>query len=270
MSAIDDFIADLKASKYSPLAQNLIGKVDDFVAALQLLALGAPGGAAGGDLSGNYPNPTVAKIQGNAVLAGVPLDGQVLQWVNAAAQFQAKTLAAAANYGPGFVAGRFYTTPGITGLLQFAITANTLYAVPFFVPVSTTFTKIGVQIPNAGGGGNIELGIYNNNNGIPGTLLLDAGSVAVGAGGAVTIAINQILTPGWYWLAVAGSSTPQISGPSGAAAAITRDFTGGTDMTQAGAMRVTGGWVFAAGSLPSPFPALTYTNNSGPTVWLSP
>jgi hypothetical protein len=39
-----------------------------------------PIGAAGGDLSGSYPNPTVARLQGRAVSATVPGDGQVLKW----------------------------------------------------------------------------------------------------------------------------------------------------------------------------------------------
>lgn len=40
----------------------------------------SPGGAASGDLSGNYPNPTVSSLQNRLVSATAPTTGQVLQY----------------------------------------------------------------------------------------------------------------------------------------------------------------------------------------------
>ncbi len=42
-----------------------------------------PGGTAGGDLGGTYPNPTVTRLQGRGVAAAIPLNGYVLVWNNA-------------------------------------------------------------------------------------------------------------------------------------------------------------------------------------------
>ncbi|MGE5087363.1 MAG: beta strand repeat-containing protein, partial [Bacillota bacterium] len=51
----------------------------------------APGGAAGGDLGGNYPNPTVAGLSGKPLVVTAPANGQFLKfdgtnWINTAIQ----------------------------------------------------------------------------------------------------------------------------------------------------------------------------------------
>lgn len=58
--------------------------------------------AAGGDLSGSYPNPTVASIRGNAVGTAAPSDGQALVWSSANSQWEP---AAAGEYWEVIVDG---------------------------------------------------------------------------------------------------------------------------------------------------------------------
>lgn len=54
-----------------------------------------PGGAAGGDLSGTYPRPTVAKMQNRSISSAAPLDGYALMWNAALSQWEPRIVSTA-------------------------------------------------------------------------------------------------------------------------------------------------------------------------------
>ena len=112
---------------------------------------------------------------------------------------------------PGFKTGRYYSGPS-TGLINtaatggFGISSTNTVAIPFYVPATTTFDRMSVHVTGAVGASTIQLGIYNNANGIPTTRVLDAGTVSGASTGIKEATISQSLAPGWYWLALRASS----------------------------------------------------------------
>jgi hypothetical protein len=100
------------------------------------------------------------------------------------------------------VSGTYRTTlvnAGITGL-----TVARFYNVyiPFFVPEATTFDRIAMRSVTVTGTPLVRLGIYTNANGLPSTLVLDAGTVSVTSSGTTfQITISSTLQAGFYWLA---------------------------------------------------------------------
>jgi hypothetical protein len=100
-------------------------------------------------------------------------------------------------------AGAYYTTPGSTLNQSVTAPANTTYYFPIQIPTTTTIDRIAISTQSTFSGSSVvRLGIFNESNGEPGTVLLDAGTVACTAASTVySITISQTLNPGLYFLA---------------------------------------------------------------------
>lgn len=80
--------------------------------------------------------------------------------------------------------------------------ASTMTAVPFWVGKTQAFDRIGCAVTTLDAAASIRLGIYaDTGEGLPGALVVDAGTVSGAAVAAVEATISQTLAPGWYWLA---------------------------------------------------------------------
>lgn len=97
-------------------------------------------GAAGGDLGGNYPSPTVDGLQGRAVASTAPTNGQALVWNNALTQWEPgapNATLADGDYGDISVSNGGVTLAIDTG----AVTANKISA------RGVTYPKLPATLP---------------------------------------------------------------------------------------------------------------------------
>jgi hypothetical protein len=105
--------------------------------------------------------------------------------------------------------GRYYMIPGVTATnTNGALGTGTCRAIPFYVPNLVTISRIGAECTSAGDAGSkYRLGIWNDDGtGRPGTLLIDAGTIAGDSATVQEIVISQSVAPGLYW----ASGTVQV------------------------------------------------------------
>ena len=111
--------------------------------------------------------------------------------------------------GSGFASGEYYSFAGI--FADAVPTEDRTCYIPFYVDQTTTFDRIAIRTGSSWSAGtvNTRLGIYNNSNGKPSTVVLDAGQVAANAATTTfSITISQSLNAGWYWLAFNAQDDP--------------------------------------------------------------
>ncbi len=134
----------------------------------------------------------------------------------------------------------YYVGPQGTRTLG-ATVQSVEYAIPIYLAVGGTLKRIGCEITTGAASSVVRLGVRADKNGLPGKLLLDAGTVdatAITASGIEISSLNLRLSAGLYWF----TATPQGGTPS------LRFQTGDS-------------WPTAAGSLASALGASTSTGH---------
>jgi hypothetical protein len=102
----------------------------------------------------------------------------------------------------------YYYAPIAKTIAASASEADILQAQPFPIPATSTYDRIGIACDSAGAGCNVRLGIYDDDGGAPGALIVDTGTFAITGGGALNLQTisEELAGPALYWLAGVFSS----------------------------------------------------------------
>jgi len=177
----------------------------------------------GGDLSANR---TLAVSAGSTSAAGV------LQLTDSTSSTSTTTAATPNSVKTAYDTGaaKFQFMPFRSGSYYLnanfvqAQTAlvNQTYYMPMYIPNAVTLDRL--QIFTTGtfsGTASVRLGIYNDNGGVPNTVLVDGGTVSATAASTLyTVTISQAVTAGWYWMAFNTQTAATVNSFYGANAGV--------------------------------------------------
>lgn len=111
----------------------------------------------------------------------------------------------------------YYYTANIVGLTNntasVAILADEVWCVPFLIAESSSWDTFAYRVTTAmAATKSLRIGIYNLNDGFPGTVLATLGTVVSDATGIKTLSITQTLASGYYFMGVQAEANVSLRG----------------------------------------------------------
>ena len=163
-----------------------------------------------------------------------------------------------------YVVGRYYggEVLNTSSTTPVALSANTLYAVPFIVRESTQFGAISFHVTTSAAG-NARLGVYRVVSGVPSLLVKDIGTVSTSTTGLKEISSAIVLPEGRYCLAIVTDVGISIYG-----SAANVDMMNFVGVTNVGNAEIVMSRAFTFGALPSAFGAVAYASGTIPNIFL--
>ena len=132
----------------------------------------------------------------NQVLTADSSTSTGLKWATPAAGATINAQKVSANYY------RTQTTTTSNGNMNVADYFQTTYYMPVYLPTGTADRLIIRTGSSFSGNATVRIGLYNNVDGLPTTVLVDGGTVnATAASTTYSITISTSVTAGWYWMA---------------------------------------------------------------------
>lgn len=139
------------------------------------------------------------------------------------------------------------------------ISANSIYYQP--ISITGTINRIGIEV-TTGVAGAARLGLYTNSGGIPGTLILDCGTVDVTSIALVEATIADTVFRGeWIWMAAVSNV-----GPACRSGTVGSTQFAGSSTPSAGIRGYVGSFTY--GVLPTTAPAISTVSSVVPAIWL--
>lgn len=146
--------------------------------------------------------------------------------------------------------GRMYTCPLNAATADLSpVVANQLYAIPVMIPTRNVYTSINLEVTHVQASNGVRLGIWSDSAGVPGALVLDAGTITTASTGGKQISISGTLSAGWYWIGAAMQGTAGVRSVSQSTAMGWLGYTSNTDTTN----HVGWGVAFTYGTFPPTF-----------------
>lgn len=142
-----------------------------------------------------------------------------------------------------------------------------------YIPVQTTIFALGAEVTVAADGGVVRLGMYYDQAGLPGKLLVDAGTISATSVTGQNAVLSSPLTvaPGWYWFGGVGqgytSTGPTLRGAASPPPATIQYFTGPMTTGRATCAGVGMAMSNTSGALPTTF-TVGNTIGAGPRLWI--